>query len=674
MKWVFLFLIVSWTTLQGFSQNTEKTIFEQDIPWLCMENDSIKLTENKILKVLFKSAEARNKPLLFDVSEFVNLIKKSETPSYSPFDYSPCFKTFLETMVYLVKKSIFENKIKNSGFTNDILEEKFSIVSQKLEKYIKDYSAKTITRKTILPFKPGQLLSPEFISSWNANPLFLGFKSEFCSMSPQVNSDYTKYLFRQFYTSENYISSHLPRMLSDLSSQLNAEEKNRCIKNLKLIFISTFRASLPTTARCEKPEMQKFCVNRSMGIAKAMELIQSKTSIQFFPAAELPNLARNPSVLMENLLSLEANQGRTFDCTDLQPLESKVISGDQGTGLESAYLLTRLTDENNRPTYQVSLNLEFLPERLSDYTAQVAREKTQEYVMETNKLNENYRKRVETCLKESVNTDLRGPNGERLEIALLPRGSKSAPKSPIEVSSTTMRSHSRKWSPEVSCSTIIHELFHLMGLVDEYKETSSGYKTEEGIISYVSTDAKILQYDCRAIGPSNSIMSLHWNAFNSLKTDVEELTFCYCPNFNFVMSDSAEGRCEEMLAKLDASATTCPSPTKTTKVQYEKMDSDPQYQLFKNMKDQSAIVHIIVKDPDPTSVSAVLIGKKEKGKSRTSLLYPAHYRSIVHPGCNKSNEVFYSCSREAYKTSVANYGTDTCLSLPECNVPTEWIK
>jgi hypothetical protein len=54
--------------------------------------------------------------------------------------------------------------------------------------------------------------------------------------------------------------------------------------------------------------------------------------------------------------------------------------------------------------------------------------------------------------------------------------------------------------------------------------------------------------------------------------------------------------------------------------------------------------------------------------SRTSLLFPAQFRTITQPGCIRDNRVFYSCSREAYRTSRGRYGLQRCgLGLPpEC--------
>jgi len=58
----------------------------------------------------------------------------------------------------------------------------------------------------------------------------------------------------------------------------------------------------------------------------------------------------------------------------------------------------------------------------------------------------------------------------------------------VAIKSAPYRTNTRAWSNKISCETIIHESFHYLGLVDEYKEEELGF-------------------DCRHGAPTDSLMA-----------------------------------------------------------------------------------------------------------------------------------------------------------------------
>lgn len=95
--------------------------------------------------------------------------------------------------------------------------------------------------------------------------------------------------------------------------------------------------------------------------------------------------------------------------------------------------------------------------------------------------------RTQQCLAQ-IQPFLKGPGGESLVIRLAPEAEVGASpfKRIIQVTGKSVRGHSALWQAQWGCPEIMHEVFHLVGLVDEYADG--------------------MNYGCRAIGPQDSIM------------------------------------------------------------------------------------------------------------------------------------------------------------------------
>jgi hypothetical protein len=115
-----------------------------------------------------------------------------------------------------------------------------------------------------------------------------------------------------------------------------------------------------------------------------------------------------------------------------------------------------------------------------------------------------------SCLN-SYAPRLTGPNAERLSIRLVTDpGSPAIPANPIEVLPPGSRSHSSAWKEDIDCATILHEMLHVLGLIDEYEERWMGYHSEGGQLKSTGLEnfgeVPIRSYNCRSHGPESSVM------------------------------------------------------------------------------------------------------------------------------------------------------------------------
>lgn len=80
----------------------------------------------------------------------------------------------------------------------------------------------------------------------------------------------------------------------------------------------------------------------------------------------------------------------------------------------------------------------------------------------------------------------------------------------IKLMNSHFRSNSMAYRSSIQCPTMIHEAFHLLGLPDEYVERETAWNNHFLRLPFkpfIKAGENISPaYDCRAIGPANSIM------------------------------------------------------------------------------------------------------------------------------------------------------------------------
>ena len=237
-----------------------------------------------------------------------------------------------------------------------------------------------------------------------------------------------------------------------------------------------------------------------------------------------------------------------LQCKEILPGTEKVVVSGTEESMNKSYKLRREPDGN----YSALLNIEFFAD--IDYNGEVPREQVPAY----------YMNKVQSCLQEA-GEKLLGPDGEKLQIVVSsPPSSKDQSCKPIfrtiAIRNTGTRSNHLEYAADIDCAAVTHEVLHLLGLPDEYKERSRGYYVNpdtgevENNMSQVQTNPDMYNflnaYDCR-ITKNNSLMSNHlyrWhNVFTHEKEDsllnpdqFNSILYGTCPERNKIFNECAQ--------------------------------------------------------------------------------------------------------------------------------------
>ncbi len=356
------------------------------------------------------------------------------------------------------------------------------------------------------------------------------------------------------------------------------------------------------------------------------------------------------------------NWREELNCRELKVGEKRFYDKtlfDSPTSVPASYVLTKTAEKK----YQVDIALNVHEEGFAGLKSSFG------FPPNTTELE--MREKIAASTKDS-NKILKGPNGE--EILLNPVLKKEnrniwhwGLSSLVSVDKNPdFRSHSRAYEKDIDCPAIIHELLHLLGLVDEYQEKWDTHpRAKKGTLK-----------DCRVLGPKNSIMSNHLEAIASLGQDrsqryVHSVQSCFETAFgdwtNYCQTDEVLSNIEDPKAFLK---------------------EHTQTKGYKVGSPVTVSRNLLSKDPQSVSTrltnfrSEVLISKNVTPKTlKDSVLEPAHFRAIIYPGCEKKNSVYYKCAMLSRKTS---WNEDKVFGITisketDCNVPQEcqtgdWLK
>ena len=192
-------------------------------------------------------------------------------------------------------------------------------------------------------------------------------------------------------------------------------------------------------------------------------------------------------------------------CFDLKPGQEKRVHS--GTGGGRSYNLKREADG----TYSIPLNLRFSADE--DYDGDIPKEEVPAQ----------YMKRVQECIS-TANEKILGPNGEKLKIVIQDSTQQTNSRcenqsKEIKIGSKEHRSNAGKYEANIDCPTITHEVLHLLGLCDEYKEPG--------------------KYDCRIV-TTNSIMANQHERWDNVFEKGENNSLLTPGQFNAILYGSCE--------------------------------------------------------------------------------------------------------------------------------------
>lgn len=330
-------------------------------------------------------------------------------------------------------------------------------------------------------------------------------------------------------------------------------------------------------------------------------------------------------------------------CHELNIGESAVVnwlSSISPTNVGHAYRLTRM----NAREFRTEVRLNFIPSRGENISA-----------AQISHLNS----RISRCLQDSA-PFLQGPEGRSLRIEL--SNDPAVPASTITLTQNRIRETANHYSLSINCPTIIHEILHLHGLCDEYREETIGIEIDSrtGQFTYVNSPGAPIAFDCRHLGPERSVMRNAWAAVTDSR-DWEKWEFEVCAGAE--QSQPSQNSCGNGAQK----------ETHYTFIAPGTPFIEPQ--LGTNFR--------------------ILPGTEQRAGTRprtlTSLLEPAHFRAITAPGCD-INARYYACSRNSQRSSALratigggisgiplipspNNAANGCPETPpECRNPERWTK
>lgn len=208
-------------------------------------------------------------------------------------------------------------------------------------------------------------------------------------------------------------------------------------------------------------------------------------------------------------------------CTELKVGESRPLLDKSTNGVGHYHGLKRISDKK----YEATLAIDFT----SDDEA----------------TNQDMRDRMNECISKTSDY-FKSPSGEQMDLKIITgeQNSKLNKDQQLKVVKIGIadkggyfRSNSKKYAADISCSTITHELLHLMGLVDEYHENTTqalyNSKTKEAYSPhYFPADKNIDDFkkktayvECRSHAKENSVMSSQNDLFSEA---VKSKVACKC--------------------------------------------------------------------------------------------------------------------------------------------------
>ena len=535
-------------------------------------------------------------------------------------DHYSCVTRLIEDLLSQVKDQIGFGRRTNAFIEGDLFMSgsRYGKLSNALNLALLDYERVLNRTKNETPFSPGGTRQPA-LQAVEVNRMLSVIKNQ-CGEGMDV--------------------TYLDKVILDRISGITEGMNSSCRQNLSRHFAALLLSTEPRVGLCAQGQdcpRQKH-IRAALAILSAARLTPYLRSDAPF-SGDCANCNLELNDTMRRFLF---NTRQTAACVQPKPGESIKINHDTGTNMifnPTKYTLTRLQDRigsNGKrvAAYQATLNISF------EYAELLPKQRKAMYA------------RTRECFREAA-PKLLGPNGEMLEIKL----ASDNPEVPVSalphiVAIAEVRNAFWAWPQSSDCSDILHESLHMMGLVDEYPEQEMGARVDADGAKMAK---EITQFDCRVIGPRESIMWSNRTALE-LASDGMAVKACRCdqcvPN---AMS------CAKSLTDWKKFAPSCPPESNSyLGIGLYRDLSNAKFAPGEKIKDGGVIVESHVAEP----------------AKRRSLLLPAHFRAITAPGC-EVNDVYYACAREAYKTSPRFYGKNRCEeNLPkQCRSGSiEWLK
>lgn len=292
------------------------------------------------------------------------------------------------------------------------------------------------------------------------------------------------------------------------------QKHTRCSRNLiKSIGENLIAERIPKQCTQKKYQNNKDCKTIfadfeivEKRITDILTLMSERTAISQTEADAFCVLCKDDNLSFRGFFNMRAfnriieKSGEHLQCDSLEIGDRREVHTD--TNIGSSYHLIR----DNDGVYSIPLYISFSASR--DYDGPVPRDQVNSY----------YLNKAQECINQA-NEKFTGPKGKKLKIAIQPSPETECRRRfssihNILIGSANLRSHSKQYTSDISCATITHEVLHLLGLCDEYRERTVGYYIDPNtgeVFSgkdYKEDAIAKLAYDCRVVH-NYSIMSNH---------------------------------------------------------------------------------------------------------------------------------------------------------------------
>ena len=317
----------------------------------------------------------------------------------------------------------------------------------------------------------------------------------------------------------NYITQLHPNRWHELQDKLKYKDKNFLSEIIGKVYDNLKKEKYPNQCFDPANKNHRICKRMKKELAIKTQRFRYLTELIYGQDILKTTEAKAPCLdCVEGSLTQELSDlNHLFSVLQEQSLcFNPPLGGEkQVTNNRYSYTVRREPDGS----FLIPLNLAFLADE--DYDGDIPRDEVPAH----------YKNKVQECLKKA-NSKMLGPNGEQLKMVIQspPAGSACEATKPktIKVGPRDFRSYMSKYESNIDCPTITHEILHLLGLCDEYKETSSGFyvSPDTGEIKESSVyekpdnenDKFIFAYDCR-VASKNSIMSDQYERWDNVFKD-----------------------------------------------------------------------------------------------------------------------------------------------------------
>ena len=349
---------------------------------------------------------------------------------------------------------------------------------------------------------------------------------------------------------------------------------------------------------------------------------------EIYQAPSVPQL-----IPAEQMTSSGSSRNQDSECADLQVGQSRTVNRDRiGNDINASQKFRVTMASGNQ--LNIDLNIGFIG--TTDAKAELGNPNQSD-----DQISQTFAKKANDCF-QNYKSKLQDRDGMSVNVNVISdQSNHDVPINAVTVESNSLsRANSENWTSASTCATIIHESFHLMGLVDGYSEKS--FKNARGET----------RFDCRKPERQNTIMSDPELAIAGPKVDTL-LCVCVAQSCGKAAYSSQSTNSEPK----------CPTG-------YQESGGDGMGSV--EMTPDEVLAKEAGMQKGKSGLGMIFV-KKVTAKKDDPALSRRHIQFIEKPDCQKAGETsatYRQCAENAYRTK-SDEGCDT--SVPPACADIRWM-